>query len=68
LAQHAPPAHRLPEQQGAPAWPHATQVDSADVPVQISPVARHTGCAASCGGGPTQQTSPAFLPQGAQRP
>jgi len=67
FSQQAPPAHRLPPgQQGPPAWPHVTQVDSAVVPVQISPLARHTGIDARRGGGPLQQTSPALLPQGAQ--
>lgn len=69
LSQQAPPEHRLlPGQQGPPAWPQVTQVDSADVPVQIRPVARHTGIEASKGGGLLQQTSPGLLPQGAQLP
>jgi hypothetical protein len=68
LLQQALPAQRSPEQQGPPAWPQVTQVASAFVPVQLSPLARQTGIAAMRGGGLLQQTSPALWPQGTQAP
>jgi hypothetical protein len=63
LLQHAPPAHRLPEQHGPPGSPQVKQVGSGEVAAQISPLTRQTRV-----DGPKQQSSPALVPQRAQPP